>query len=62
MATVAFAVGCYYMLERLPVDRQEFAGYALTAVMLVVGLVAAAFLVVVVAKVLGRLLRAGGRE
>ena len=61
MATVAFAVGCYYMLERLPVDRQEFLGYALTAVMLVVGLVVAAFLMVVLVKALGRLLRAGDR-
>ena len=62
MASLAFALGCYYLLERLPVDRQEFLGYALTSVMLVVGLVVAAFLLVALIKGVGRLLRSSDRS
>ncbi len=57
MASVAFAIGCYYLLQRLPVDRQEFLGYALTSLLLVAGLVAAAFLMVAGGKLIGRLFR-----
>jgi len=55
MASVAFAVGCYYLLERLPVDREEFLGYALTSLLLVGGLVVCAFLLVAIVKLAGRL-------
>jgi|GEM_PF-3217611 len=59
MASVAFALACYYMLERLPVDRQEFLGYALTALLLVGMLVVAAFLVVALIKLFSRFFRGG---
>ena len=53
-ATIALVVGCYYMLVRLPVDRQVFFGYIATFAVIVLGLVAAAFVLVAVIKVLGR--------
>lgn len=55
LASVAFALGCYYLLERLPVDRQEFLGYALTSLLLVGGLAVCAFLLVAIVKLVGRL-------
>jgi len=57
LAGLAFALGCYYLLERLPVDRQEFLGYALTSLLLVGGLVVAAFVLVALLKLLGRLFK-----
>ena len=55
LASAAFALGCYYLLERLPVDRGEFLGYALTSLLLVGGLVVAAFLLVAGIKLIGKL-------
>ena len=60
MATIAFAIGCYYMLDRLPVDREEFFGYAVTSLLLVVGLAVAAFVLVAAIKLAGRLFGANG--
>ena len=57
LAGAAFGLGCYYLLERLPVDRQEFLGYALTSLLLVGGLVVAAFLLVAALKLVGRLFK-----
>lgn len=57
LAGIAFALGCYYLLERLPVDRQEFLGYAITSLLLVGGVVVAAFLLVAAIKLLGRLFK-----
>ena len=57
LAGAAFALGCYYLLNRLPVDRQEFFGYALTSLLLVGGLVLAAFVLVAAIKLLSRLFR-----
>lgn len=54
LASAAFALGCYYLLERLPVDRQEFLGYALTSLLLVGGLVLAAFVLVAAMKLVSR--------
>jgi len=54
-ASIAFAVGCYYLLDRLPVDRQEFLGYALTSLLLVGGLALSAFVLVALVKLAGRL-------
>jgi len=56
LASIAFALGCYYLLERLPVDRQEFLGYVLTSLLLVGGLVVSAFVLVAVVKLVGRLM------
>jgi len=56
MAALAFAVGCYFLLNRLPVDRQEFLGYALTSLLLVGGLVVSAFVLVAAIKFTGRLI------
>ena len=55
LAAVAFAVGCYYLLNRLPVDREEFLGYALTSLLLVAGLAVSAFLLVAIVKLAARL-------
>ncbi len=55
LASVAFAVGCFYLLDRLPVDREEFLGYALTSLLLVVGLALCAFLLVAIVKLAARL-------
>lgn len=57
MAAGAFGLGCYYMLDRLPVNREEFLGYAATSLLLVGGLVVAAFVLVVALKLLGRLFK-----
>ena len=57
LAACAFALGCYYLLERLPVDRQEFLGYAVTSLLLVGGLVLAAFILVAAIKLVSRLFK-----
>lgn len=57
LASAAFGLGCYYLLDRLPVDRDEFLGYVTTSLLLVGGLVIAAFVVVAVIKLLGKLFK-----
>lgn len=57
LAACAFALGCYYLLEQLPVDREEFLGYAVTSLLLVGGLVLAAFVLVASIKLLSKLFK-----
>lgn len=57
LAGTAFALACYYLLDRLPVDREEFLGYVLTSLLLVGGLVLAAFVLVACIKLLGKLFK-----
>ncbi len=54
ITTCAVALGSYYLLTELPVDREEFFGFVVSSALLVAGLVLLAFALAALLRLIRR--------